>query len=97
MESLSPQEHNDYTIKEMVSEIRSIQAQMQREQYEHHTFAKTKLEAIEKQAIKTNGRVSVNEREISKLKTNQEGILTKVGVGAFIVATTVTAFINKMI
>lgn len=41
---------------------------VEKEQAEHHTFSRAKLESIEAQAIKTNGRVTKNETDVLNLK-----------------------------
>lgn len=41
---------------------------VEREQTEHHSYSRSKLESIESQAIKTNGRVTKNEDDLAHLK-----------------------------
>lgn len=49
---------------------------VEREQTQHHTYAKAKLESIETQAIKTNGRVTKNENEVVKLNGEVKQVKT---------------------
>jgi hypothetical protein len=61
--------------KEILLRLMDKMDNVEREQTNHHSFAKTKLESIEAQAIKTNGRVLKLEKktveqdtEINKVK-----------------------------
>ena len=47
---------------------------VEREQAEHHSFAKGKLESIETQALKTNGRVTKNEDDIETVKSDVRAV-----------------------
>lgn len=49
---------------------------VEREQTEHHAFAKGKLESIETQAFKTNGRVTKAEGDVSKLTDDVKQVKT---------------------
>lgn len=49
---------------------------VEKEQAEHHSFSRSKLESIEAQAIKTNGRVTKNEGDLTLLKTAVEQVKT---------------------
>ncbi len=51
---------------------------------------KETLERIETQTVKTNGRVT-------KLETEQAGIMAKVGMASTVVASIIAAIINKFI
>jgi len=59
---------------------------VEREQTHHHTFAQAKLESIEAQAIKTNGRVTKNEIEIKAVMNDVRNAKT-------IYATLATVFV----
>ena len=57
---------------------------VEREQTEHHSYAKGKLESIETQALKTNGRVSKTEKEVARLKSDVGQVKTIWGTLTFI-------------
>lgn len=48
---------DDLTQKEILLRLMDKMDKVEREQTEHHSYARSKLESIELQAIKTNGRV----------------------------------------
>lgn len=62
--------------KEMLIRLMDKIDDLKSEQIEHHTFAKAKLESIETQAVKTNGRVTANENEITGIKKDVAGAKT---------------------
>lgn len=66
-------------------------------QSEHIAYSKAKLESIESQALKTNGRVTANRQDIDDLKLKHENIGAKVGTGVFIASTLFVYFINKVL
>lgn len=54
--------------KEMLLRLMDKMDSVEKEQAEHHTYSRSKLESIEAQAIKTNGRVTKNEGDLAQLK-----------------------------
>ena len=63
----------DLSQKDMLIRLMDKMDSVEKEQAEHHTFSRAKLESIEAQAIKTNGRVSkLEQNEIA-----QDGKITK--------------------
>ena len=55
-------------MKELLLDLMRKVEDLKAEQVRHHTFAEAKLSTIEAQAIKTNGRVTKNEDNITLLK-----------------------------
>lgn len=49
---------------------------VEREQTEHHSYSRGKLESIETQAIKTNGRVTKNENSVTRLNGEVKQVKT---------------------
>lgn len=58
----------DMSQKELLVRLMDEVSEMKREQITHHTYAQAKLESIEAQALKTNGRVTKNEIDITEMK-----------------------------
>ena len=58
----------DLTQKEILVRLMDKVENMQERQLRHMTFAEGKLQSIEEQAIKTNGRVTVNRTDIDDMK-----------------------------
>ena len=56
--------------KEMMLRLMDKMDKVEREQTEHHVYARAKLESIEEQALKTNGRVSKNEKNITAVASD---------------------------
>ena len=54
------------TQKDILLRLMDKMDKVEKEQSEHHSFAKVKLESIESQSIKTNGRVLKLEEEVVK-------------------------------
>lgn len=62
--------------KEMLIRLMDKMERVEREQTEHHSYSRGKLESIETQAIKTNGRVTKNEDDVSSLKSDVKQVKT---------------------
>lgn len=67
------------------------------QQGKHIAFTTAKLEAIEAQALKTNGRVTKVEDQVDIVTNRQENLATKVGAGVFVASTLFVYFINKVL
>ena len=63
----------------------------------HISFAMTKLESIEAQAIKTNGRVTKNTDDIAVLDKETSNFTTKVTTIATLFASFITFTITKLL
>ncbi len=66
-------------------------------QKEHIAYTKAKLEAIEAQALKTNGRVNKLEGEMDDVQVRQENLGVKVAAGVTVLTMVVSGVINKII
>lgn len=67
------------------------------EQSNHVAYTRIKLENIEAQALKTNGRVNRLEEEVDALQIRQENLGTKIAAGVFIASTLVASLINRFL
>ena len=62
--------------KEMLLRLMDKMDSVEKEQAEHHTYSRAKLESIEAQAIKTNGRVTKTETDVGHLKNEVSQVKT---------------------
>ena len=66
-------------------------------QTKHTAYTREKLEAIEAQTVRTNGRVTKTEEELEAVKLKQENMAVKVGAGVFTFSTIAAYLLNKLI
>lgn len=87
----------NFPLKEMLVDLMKEVKDIKAKQIEHTTFSKTKLESIETQAKKTNGRLLLAEENINNLQTtNKVNRAYVVGMSSIIgVVWTVINFIYK--
>jgi hypothetical protein len=62
--------------KEMLLRLMDKMDSVEKEQAEHHTYSRSKLESIEAQAIKTNGRVTKTEKDVTLLNNDVKQVKT---------------------
>lgn len=67
------------------------------EQSNHVAYTRSKLENIEAEAFKTNGRVTKLEEEVDAIQVRQENLGTKVAAGVFIASTVMASLINRFL
>ena len=66
----------DVTQKELLIRLMDKVETIDANQTRHMTFAENKLESIEQQAFKTNGRVTKNEKHISLIQKDYSNMKT---------------------
>ena len=87
----------DLTQKEILLRLMDKVEKIDREQTAHISFAKTKLETIETQALKTNGRVTKLEEEVDIVQIKQENAAVKIGAGVFVASVAFTYLFNQVL
>ncbi len=87
----------ELTHKEILLRLMDKVEKIDREQTAHISFATTKLETIETQALKTNGRVTKLEEEVDIVQVKQENMAVKVGAGVFMATIVVSFLFNKIL
>lgn len=87
----------NFTLKEIAIMLMEKLDAVDQKQSEHISYTTAKLEAIEAQTLKTNGRVSKNEEEIHALQVKHENMTVKVGVGVFVASTALAFLFNKVL
>lgn len=63
----------------------------------HMATEESQLNAIHAQALKTNGRVTKLEEDMSAVQVRQEGLATRVGTGVFIASTIFIYLVNRFL
>lgn len=87
----------DLSQKEILIRLMDRVEHIKDEQSEHIAYTKAKLESIEAQALKTNGRMNRAEDDIDSIKVRQEGLATRVGTGVFVASAIFVYVLNKVI
>lgn len=87
----------DLSQKEILIRLMDRVEHIKDEQSEHIAYTKAKLESIEAQALKTNGRMNRAEDDIDIIKVRQEGLATRVGTGVFVASAIFVYVLNKVI
>lgn len=95
---------DNLTQKEILLRLMDKVERIDAKQSEHIAFSKAKLQAIEEQARKTNGRVTKHDemfetfvKRVSRIEKKQEGLAVKVAgiVSGIILA--IGTFVNKFL
>lgn len=83
----------ELTHKEILLRLMDKMDHISEKQSEHSQ----KLDSIETQAFKTNGRVTKVEEEIDAIQIKQENMAVKVGAGVFMATIVVSFLFNKIL
>lgn len=85
------------TQKEILVRLMDRVEHIKDEQAQHVAYTRAKLEAIEAQALKTNGRVNRLDETVDTIVVRQEGLATRVGTGVFVASALFVYALNKLI
>jgi hypothetical protein len=78
-------QHEGYSLKELVQELRAEQKQ----QTIHTSSILTTLENIDQHLLKLNSKVAAHERQLGDLGTFQTRVMTVWGIAIFIIVTVI--------
>ncbi len=87
----------DLSQKEILIRLMDRVEHIRDEQSEHIAYTRAKLESIEAQAMKTNGRVNRLDEVIDTVTIRQEGLATRVGTGVFVASALFVYVLNRFI
>jgi hypothetical protein len=87
----------DFSQKEILTKLMEQVDKIHTCQSKHVEFTKAKLESIEAQTVKTNGRVNKAEEEIDALHIRTENLGVKVAAGVFVASATFSFLLNKLL